>query len=225
MINWIKLDINILDDAKIKIIRSHPNGDAVFVLWVGLLCLAMKSQRPGTIEITDGLPYTVDDLANLFGIEKKTVEMGIALFVKYRMVEIFEGGAIEVINFSKHQKLEDIQYKNELTKIRMQKYRERKAIGYAPVTRNGVTVTSTDKDIDLDKDKEKHICAKAPFIKPSLDEVTEYCRERQNSVDPEAWFNHYTSNGWKVGKNKMVDWRAAVRTWEKGREKSGMVTV
>ena len=76
MISWIKLDVNILDDAKIKIIRSHPDGNAIVVLWVGLLCLAMKSSRPGIIEISDGLPYTVDDLSNLFNIEKKTVELG-----------------------------------------------------------------------------------------------------------------------------------------------------
>jgi len=54
------------------------------------------------------------------------------------------------------------------------------------------------------------------FIPPTLDEVKNYCQERKNNVDPEKWMNHYTSNGWKVGKNKMVDWQAAVRTWEDG---------
>ena len=58
------------------------------------------------------------------------------------------------------------------------------------------------------------------FIKPTLDEVAEYCRERKNGVNPNAWMDHYTSNGWMVGKNKMKDWRAAVRTWEHGRNTS-----
>ena len=53
------------------------------------------------------------------------------------------------------------------------------------------------------------------FTKPTLDEVRQYCQERKNSVDPDRWFSHYESNGWKVGKNPMKDWRAAVRTWEK----------
>lgn len=53
------------------------------------------------------------------------------------------------------------------------------------------------------------------FTPPTLDEVRAYCRERQNGVDPEKWYDHYTSNGWKVGKNSMKDWRAAVRTWER----------
>ncbi len=52
-------------------------------------------------------------------------------------------------------------------------------------------------------------------IPPTLDAVKAYCVERKNSVNPEAWFDHYTANGWKVGKNRMKDWQAAVRTWER----------
>ena len=53
------------------------------------------------------------------------------------------------------------------------------------------------------------------FTPPSLEEVQAYCNERQNNVDAEKFINHYTSNGWMVGRNKMKDWKAAVRTWEK----------
>ena len=61
------------------------------------------------------------------------------------------------------------------------------------------------------------------FVKPTLDEVSAYCEERQrtkgtekrNPVDPERFFTYYESNGWKVGRNAMKDWRAAVRTWER----------
>jgi uncharacterized protein YdaU (DUF1376 family) len=56
---------------------------------------------------------------------------------------------------------------------------------------------------------------KARFSKPSLEEITAYCTERGNSVDPQHWLDHYTSNGWKVGRNPMTDWRATVRTWER----------
>ena len=50
---------------------------------------------------------------------------------------------------------------------------------------------------------------------PSLEEVKSYCLERKNAVDPDKWHDYYSSNGWMVGKNKMKDWRAAVRTWER----------
>ena len=52
------------------------------------------------------------------------------------------------------------------------------------------------------------------FKKPTLDELEHYCIERQNKVDIQKFFNFYESNGWKVGKNPMKDWRASVRTWE-----------
>ena len=52
------------------------------------------------------------------------------------------------------------------------------------------------------------------FKPPSLDEVKEYCEERGKGVDANRWYNHYTANGWMVGRAKMKDWKAAVRTWE-----------
>jgi len=45
--------------------------------------------------------------------------------------------------------------------------------------------------------------------------VIDYCNERQNDVDAEKFYDYYSSNGWKVGKNAMKDWKASVRTWEK----------
>lgn len=51
---------------------------------------------------------------------------------------------------------------------------------------------------------------------PTLDDVKAYCSERGNKVDPERFIDYYTANGWKVGKNPMKDWKAAVRTWERG---------
>lgn len=53
------------------------------------------------------------------------------------------------------------------------------------------------------------------FQKPTLDDVLSYCDERKNQVDGNKFFNYYESNGWKVGKNAMKDWKAAIRTWEK----------
>tara|TARA_R110001592_G_scaffold75769_1_gene229203 strand:+ start:2922 stop:3584 length:663 start_codon:yes stop_codon:yes gene_type:complete len=52
------------------------------------------------------------------------------------------------------------------------------------------------------------------FKKPSTDELTLYCNERKNNVDVFKFFNFYESNGWKVGKNPMKDWKASIRTWE-----------
>lgn len=53
------------------------------------------------------------------------------------------------------------------------------------------------------------------FTPPTVDEVKAYCIERGNNIDPESFIDFYESKGWMVGRNKMKDWKAAVRTWEK----------
>ncbi len=91
--------------------------------------------------------------------------------------------------------------------------------------------TMPDVDVDVDVDVEKETkkeeskakdvrkSARPAFVRPTLEEVTAYCAERLEAgkppVDPEQWFDRYTSNGWRVGRSAMKDWRAAVRTWEK----------
>lgn len=64
----------------------------------------------------------------------------------------------------------------------------------------------------LDKDSNK------AFRPPTLQEVKAYCQSRNNGVNPEKWYAHYEAVGWKVGKNKMKDWKAAVRTWEEKKQ-------
>ena len=52
------------------------------------------------------------------------------------------------------------------------------------------------------------------FIPPTLSDVINYCTERSNNVDANKFIDFYESKGWMVGKNKMKDWKAAIRTWE-----------
>ena len=73
---------------------------------------------------------------------------------------------------------------------------------------------SLSKSTTINKNKEIKITNKY-FKKPKLDEVKDYCLERNNNIDSEAFINFYDSKGWMVGKNKMKDWKACIRTWEK----------
>lgn len=61
------------------------------------------------------------------------------------------------------------------------------------------------------------------FSPPTVEEVRAYCIERRNNVDAERFVDYYTANGWQVGKNKMRDWKAAVRTWERNRSSSRII--
>lgn len=78
-----------------------------------------------------------------------------------------------------------------------------------PNVNDNVNVNVIEKEKINKKEKER-------FTKPTFDEVDAYCRERNNGVDADRFVSYYEANGWKVGKNPMKDWRAVVRTWERG---------
>ncbi len=63
--------------------------------------------------------------------------------------------------------------------------------------------------------KERKRKREGRFSPPSVEEVRAYCDERENGIDPEAFVDFYSSKNWMVGKNKMKDWKASVRTWER----------
>ena len=66
-----------------------------------------------------------------------------------------------------------------------------------------------EKEITIDKKGARK------FVKPTIEEIAAYCKERGNSVDPQKFLDHYEANGWRVGRTPMRDWKAAVRTWER----------
>ena len=69
--------------------------------------------------------------------------------------------------------------------------------------------------------KDKHINNKgASFKKPTVNDIKEYCFWRNNGIDAETFFDFYESKNWMVGKNKMKDWKACMRTWEKRQNKT-----
>lgn len=63
------------------------------------------------------------------------------------------------------------------------------------------------------------------FIPPSVEEVEQYCLERSNNIDAQSFIDFYESKGWMIGKNKMKDWKAAVRTWERSRKQENKQNV
>ena len=64
-------------------------------------------------------------------------------------------------------------------------------------------------------DSRRKVKSVGAFAPPALTEVSAYCAERGKLVNPQQWLDHYTANGWKVGRNPMKDWKAAVRQWER----------
>lgn len=72
-----------------------------------------------------------------------------------------------------------------------------------------------EPEIGIDSERLRSGESKKRFRPPTVEEVKAYCFERNNKVDAERFVDYYTANGWKVGKNPMKDWKAAVRNWER----------
>lgn len=66
-----------------------------------------------------------------------------------------------------------------------------------------------EKKKDLPETKER------VFKKPSVEEISSYCQERKNNINPEQFYDYYEANGWKINRNPMKDWKATVRNWER----------
>ena len=75
--------------------------------------------------------------------------------------------------------------------------------------------TPADTNNNDNNDNKSIVNKSTRFSPPTIDEIKDYCVKRNNSIDANTFFDFYESNGWLVGKNKMKDWKASVRTWEK----------
>ena len=81
--------------------------------------------------------------------------------------------------------------------------------------------TNINSDINNTVNNENNVNKKSShFVPPSLEEVAAYCSDRKNGIDPQSFIDFYVSKGWMIGKNKMKDWKAAVRTWEQRETKT-----
>lgn len=107
---------------------------------------------------------------------------------------------------------------------------EKKDSVYTQKSENGDSVYTQDRlgKVSIGQDNKKtsahggaHACEEPKrkfFTPPTVEEVREYCRSRNNNIDPEQFCSFYESKGWMVGKNRMKDWKASIRTWERSRE-------
>lgn len=141
------------------------------------------------------------------------------LLVAKAFIIPFESGVVvikhwRINNYIRNDRYKPTNYTEEMAQLQVKEngaYTEKLPLGIP----NGY---QTDTQYRLGKDRlDKNIRG---FTPPSIDEVSAYCTERNNGIDPQHFVDFYEAKGWMVGKNKMKDWKAAVRTWE-GRQGNG----
>lgn len=141
-------------------------------------------------------------LASLFETTETTISKKIKLLETKQYIKI---------NYRKRG-CEIISREIRLSKKKIDDCQKRKS---TIVENNKENNTSTNnKEIN----NNKLLFTKKNFKKPTLDEVQQYCSERKNNISAEKFIDYYESNGWKVGRNSMKDWKATIRNWEKNQQ-------
>jgi predicted phage replisome organizer len=221
-VKWIKLTTDMFDNRKIKHLRRLPEGNNIVLIWVMLLTLAGRCNAGGMIFLTENIPYTPKMLADELDFEESTVRLALEALERLGMI-LLDGDCLAIAGWEEHQNIDGLEKIREQTRLRVAKHREKQAqlaecnaISNATVTPCNAIDKEEDKEKEKDKDTDTKVIEKRKaFSPPTVDEVRQYCRERGNGVDAERFVDYYSSNGWMVGKNKMKNWQAAVRTWEK----------
>lgn len=154
------------------------------------------------------------------------------LLLLKRFLITFESGVVVIKHWKIHNYIRNDRYKPTIYKdekaLLIEKenkaYTEKGNIGIP----NGYQMDTQDRlgkdrlelelgkdSIEINKEKKADKPPRTRFKPPTLEDVQNYCFERNNNVDAQRFIDYYTSNGWKVGKNPMKDWKAAVRNWER----------
>lgn len=123
-IKWIKIDTNIFDDEKIKLIEALPSADSIIVIWFKLLCLAGQANNSGVFMLTDKIAYTDEMLAAIFRRDVSTVRLAISTFQQYGMIEVIDD-VLTIPNWSKHQSLDAYERKKERDRLYQRERREK----------------------------------------------------------------------------------------------------
>lgn len=207
---WLKLPDNFFEDKSIKKLRRIAGGDTYTVIYLKML---LKSLKDGGKIYYDGIEESVaEEIALDLDEDPDNVMVTLNFLKRYGLLE--EAGDDVTLT-----QLPSMVGSESAAAERMRRSRERKKISskcnnVTPELHNGYTEIEIEKreDIEIEGDKKPK---RKRFVPPTLEEVTAYCKERKNNVDPQHWHDYYSSNGWKVGKNPMKDWKSAVRTWER----------
>lgn len=155
-ISWIKLDVGLFDNRKIRELRRRKGGDMTVLIWVMLLTMAGRCNAGGMVWITEGVPYDARGLADELRIKPAVLSAALADLEAMHMIGMDDTG-ICVLDWEAHQNVEGMDKVREQNKLRKQKQRDRERsmeCDSHDVSRDShVTVTEQNK-IRVDKNRE-----------------------------------------------------------------------
>ena len=216
---YLRLKDNFFDSDELKILESMKDGYLYSNILLKLYLRSLKND--GKLVVNDRIPYNAEMLASVTGHQIGTVKQALSIFKDLGLIDVLENGAIYMLD------IQNFIGRGSSEADRKREYRQRIETDRTNVQTNLRQISEkSPPEIEIELEKEikieKEIDSSAStttkrkrFEKPTLSEIEQYCIERNNNVNAEQFFDYYESNGWKVGKNSMKDWKAAVRTWER----------
>ena len=154
-IKWVKLNIDMFDNRKIKHLRKLPDGNNIVLIWVMLLTMAGRCNAGGMIFLTENIPYTPKMLADELGFEENTVILALQALESLNMI-VTDAGFFAIAGWEEYQNIEGMDKIREQNRVRQAKFKEKQKLLQGNVTDN-VTVTqgnAIEKDKEEDKDKD-----------------------------------------------------------------------
>jgi len=127
-ISWIKLELELFDNKKIKKIRRMPDGDKILLVWIYLLIEAGKCNAGGMIFISEKVPLDIDDIAKDLNFEISVIQLGIKTFLRLDMIIMDEKEFMYISDWENHQNIEGMEKAKLLRKERNRRYYEKKQI-------------------------------------------------------------------------------------------------
>lgn len=217
---WLKLQKDFFKRHDIRIIESMTNGKDYILFYLKLLVESVTHE--GELRFSETIPYNEEMLATITNTNVDIVRSAMDVFKNLNMIDVLEDSTIFMNEVEKMIGAETDEHIREQGRIRQQRYREnQKALRNVTVTlqRNVEKEIEKEKDIDIDKELDIDIKEKRKrFIAPTLAEIQDYIFEKEYNVNAEEFFYYYESNGWKVGKNKMVSWQSTLAQWNARRK-------
>lgn len=124
-VKWIKLDVSLFDNRKIKAIRAMPDGDQMTLIWIMLLTIAGRCNDEGRCYLAKDIYYTPEMLATELGLDEGIISKSIDVFDRLGMITLEDKG-FSITNWEKYQSTDRLARIREQTRLRVQRYRERK---------------------------------------------------------------------------------------------------
>ena len=209
---WLKLKDDFFSSKRIKKLRAMAGGDTYLIIYLKMQLLAMKSD--GVLTWTGLEEKFTDELALDLDEEPDNVAMTLVYLLKTGLAETSDNTTFFFPYAVENTGSEGASAQRWRDWKARQALESNTALTDCKQIANGEI--EKEKEIEIEKEIEKR---DRKFVPPTQEEVEEYCNERNNNVDPQKFVDYYQSNGWKVGRNPMKDWKAAVRTWEKNNDK------